>query len=62
MGEKRDVTLRTLRHVRDTSRVPIGDVLIKCCSLIEHCDNERGWERVCIHSNNSFFVDEDFLN
>ena len=48
--------LCTELHVRDTPRVPIGDVLIKCWSLIEHCDNERGWERVCIHSNNSFLL------
>ena len=48
--------LRTLIHVRDTPRVPIGDVLIKCCSVTEHCDNERGWERVCIHSNNSLLL------
>ena len=48
--------LRTGIHVRDTPRVPIGDVLIKCCSVTEHCDNERGWERVCIHSNNSLLL------
>ena len=48
--------LCTVRHVRDTPRVPIGDVLIKCCSVAEHCDNERGWERVGIHSNKSFLL------
>ena len=48
--------LRTVNHGRDTPRVPIGDVLIKCFSSIEHCDNERGWERVCIHSNNSLLL------
>ena len=48
--------LCTVRHGRDTPRVPIGDVLIKCCSVTEHCDNERGWERVGIHSNKSFLL------
>ena len=52
---KREI-LRTVKHVRDTPRVPIGDVLIKCFSVIEHCDNERGWETVCIHSNNSLLL------
>ena len=48
--------LRTALHVSDTLRVPIGDVLIKCFSVTEHCENERGWERVCIHSNNSLLL------
>ena len=53
--------LRTAIHGRDTSRVPTGDVLIKCCSLIEHCDNERvGKELVSIQQ--LIFVDEEFLN
>ena len=38
--------LCTLRHGCDTPRVPIGDVLIKCCSKPEHCDNERGWKEL----------------
>ena len=50
--------VRTAMHGRDTPRVPIGDVLIKRCSLPEHCDNERGWERVGIHF---IFVDEDLF-
>jgi len=48
--------VRTTSHGYDTPRVPIGDVLIKCCSPKEHCDNERGWERVGIHSNNSLLL------
>ena len=60
MGEKR-MMLRTGTHVRDTFRVPIGDVLIKCCSLFEHCENERvGKEFVSIQQ--FIFVDEDFFN
>ena len=54
--------VRTPIHASDTPRVPIGDVLIKCCSSIEHCANEWGWERVCIHSNNLFLLMKMFLD
>ena len=52
--------LCTVSHVRDTSRVPIGDVLIKWCFWCEHCENERVGERVCIHSNNPFLLKKIF--
>ena len=53
--------LHTGSHASDTARVPIGDVLIKCCSQIEHCENERDWERVGIHFKQFIFDDEDFF-
>ena len=40
--------LRTISHGRDTFRVPIGDVLIKCCSLLEHSTHGRDTFRVPI--------------
>ena len=52
--------VRTVLHVGDASRVPIGDVLIKCWSAIEHCDNKRtGWERF-VSIQQKWIVDEDF--
>ena len=54
--------LYTLIHVRDTLRVPTGDVLIKCSSLIEHCENERGWGKSLYPFKQFIVVEEDLFS